>query len=140
MLETIREYALERWRRAARSGRPAIATPAIFRGLAERGQSLNLGTGDPALLDVLDREHDNLRAALAWSRDTGDHDTLLRLAGALAFFWYYRGHLNEGRRWLDQALANARRCWLATAAGVGPHDAAGCSPTSPVRRTARPRC
>jgi tetratricopeptide (TPR) repeat protein len=61
-------------------------------------------TADPAWLDVLDREHDNLRAALTWSRDTSVHDTLLRLAGDLALFWYYRGYLDEGRRWLDQAL------------------------------------
>ena len=70
---------------------------------------------------MIDREHDNLRAALGWSRETGDHDTLLRLAGALAFFWYYRGYLNEGRRWLDQALADAPRCCRAAAAGLGAH-------------------
>ena len=57
---------------------------------------------------MIEREHDNLRAALGWSRDTGDHDTFLRLAGALAFFWYYRGHLNEGQRWLSQALRRRR--------------------------------
>jgi hypothetical protein len=80
---------------------------------------------DPVWLDDIDREHDNLRAALAWSRDSGDHDTLLRLAGALAFFWYYRDHLNEGRHWLDQALqvpedaGSARpRAWALTAGGM----------------------
>jgi tetratricopeptide (TPR) repeat protein len=62
---------------------------------------------------------------LGWSRDTGDHDTFLRLAGALAFFWYYRGYLTEGRRWLDQALqtppdaASPRpRAWALTASGL----------------------
>jgi tetratricopeptide (TPR) repeat protein len=74
---------------------------------------------------VLDREHDNLRAALAWSRDTADHDTLLRLASALALFWYYRGYLDEARRWLDQALetpANADaprpRAWALASRGM----------------------
>ena len=74
---------------------------------------------------MIEREHDNLRAALAWSRDTGDHDTLLRLAGALAFFWYYRGYLNEGQRWLSQALetppdddAPRPRAWALTASGM----------------------
>ena len=70
---------------------------------------------------MIEREHDNLRAALGWSRETGDHDTLLRLAGALALFWYYRGHLNEGQRWLDQALETPARCCRATAAGLGAH-------------------
>ena len=88
----------------------------------------------------IDREHDNLRAALAWSRDTGDHDTLLRLAGALALFWYYRGHLNEGRRWLDQALETPADASRAAAAGLGAHVPAGCSPTCAAKRTARPRC
>ena len=97
------------WRRAARGQPPEIATPRFFLDLAERADPDIFETGDPAWLDVIDREHDNLRAALGWSRDTGDHDTLLRLAGALAIFWYYRGHLNEGQRWLDQALQDAPR-------------------------------
>ena len=56
------------------------------------------------------REHDNLRAALGWSRESGKHDTLIRLAGALVWFWYYRGHFNEGQRWLSQALETPARC------------------------------
>ena len=90
--------------------------------------SVNFKTPTPALLDVIERDHDNLRTALMWSRDTGDHDTLLRLAGALAFFWYYRGYLGEGQRWLNQALetpANETRRDL----GPGPSRTAGCSPT-----------
>jgi tetratricopeptide (TPR) repeat protein len=64
----------------------------------------------------LEEEHDNLRAALAWTLEqaaahgTGavpDREALalaLRLAGALPWFWYGRGYLCEGRRWLEQAL------------------------------------
>ena len=55
----------------------------------------------------------------------GDHDTLLRLAGALAIFWYYRGHLNEGRRWLEPGTRDAPddaaprpRAWALTASGM----------------------
>jgi DNA-binding CsgD family transcriptional regulator len=48
----------------------------------------------------------NLRAALAWSLEPGgDVDAGLRLATALSPFWRFRGHLSEGRRWLDTALA-----------------------------------
>jgi tetratricopeptide (TPR) repeat protein len=75
-----------------------------FRDLVERTEAALRRTLAPALLGMMDREHDNLRAALEWSWDSGDHDTLLRLAGALAYFWYWRGYLREGRRWLDQAL------------------------------------
>jgi non-specific serine/threonine protein kinase len=55
----------------------------------------------------------------------GDHDTLLCLAAATALFWYYRGYLGEGRRWLDQALAtpahassSRSRAWALTLNGM----------------------
>jgi ATP/maltotriose-dependent transcriptional regulator MalT len=53
----------------------------------------------------LEREHNNLRAALRWSLRSEDVERTLRFAGALWRFWYVRGHLSEGRRWLEQALA-----------------------------------
>ena len=125
MLEMVREFGLAR---LAESGEePAVRNrhARFFRDLAERAEPKIFATADPALLDSIEREHDNLRAALAWSRETGDHETLLRLAGALAFFWYYRGYLNEGRRWLDQALqtppdeASPRpRAWALSACGM----------------------
>src|SRR5690349_9016203 len=125
MLETIRAFARERL--AASGEEPATRDrhAGYFRDLAERARDAITDTADPALLDAIEREHDNLRAALAWSRDTGDHAAFLRLAGALAFFWYYRGHLGEGRRWLDQALgtpvdmdAPSPRAWALTTNGL----------------------
>jgi predicted ATPase/transcriptional regulator with XRE-family HTH domain len=104
MLATVREFALER---LLDSGEEAVTRDhhtGFFLDLAERTSPGIMETADLTLLGVVDREHDNLRAALGWSRETGDYDTLLRLAGALAMFWYYRGYLNEGQRWLSQAL------------------------------------
>jgi predicted ATPase/class 3 adenylate cyclase len=125
MLETVREFGLERLEVSGEEPTTRDRHARFYRDLAERADSEIVETADPAWLDVLDREHDNLRAALAWSRDTGDHDTLLRLAGALALFWYYRGHLDEARRWLDQALgtpANADaprpRAWALACRGM----------------------
>jgi tetratricopeptide (TPR) repeat protein len=122
MLETVREFGLERLQASGEESAIRDHHAGYFLALLERRDPV---ASDPAWLDDIAREHDNLRAALAWSCDSGDHDTLLRLAGALAFFWYYRGHLNEGRRWLDQALqapvdaGSARpRAWALTAGGM----------------------
>jgi tetratricopeptide (TPR) repeat protein len=59
----------------------------------------------PAWVDRLEREHGNLRAALARFHARGDAEAALRLAGDLAEFWAVRGHLREGRGWLERALA-----------------------------------
>jgi predicted ATPase len=59
-------------------------------------------------LDRLEAEHDNLRTALGWCQvQTGSSEPLLRLAGALYWFWYLRGDLSEGRTWLESAIAHA---------------------------------
>jgi predicted ATPase/DNA-binding XRE family transcriptional regulator len=125
MLATIREFALERLIESGEESATRDRHAGFFRDLAERAALDPSEAADPAMLSVIEREHDNLRAALAWSRENGDHDTLLRLAGALAIFWYYRGHLNEGRHWLDQALqtpadadAPRPRAWALTISGM----------------------
>ena len=126
MLETVREYGLERLEASGEGTACRSRHAGFFLALLEQGDPDEVdSTPYQAWLDVIEHEHDNVRAALGWSRDTGDHDTLLRLAGAVAWFWYYRGHLNEGRRWLDQALqtpsddASPRpRAWALTASGL----------------------
>ena len=55
---------------------------------------------------LLDREHDNLRAALRWSC-AHDPETALRLVASLWRFWFLRGHAVEGARWVERALAVA---------------------------------
>jgi len=122
MLETVREFGLERLEASGEGAETRRRHARFFLDLAERAYP---ETGDPTWLDAIEGEHDNVRAALAWSRDTGDHDTLLRLAGALTYFWYYRGYLNEGQRWLSLALETAPddaaprpRAWALTASGL----------------------
>jgi predicted ATPase len=125
MLETVREFALERLTERDEESVTRDRHACFFRDLAERAGPDIFVIADRTLLAIMDREHDNLRGALTWSRDSGDHDTLLRLAGALAGFWYYRGYLREGQRWLEQAL-EARgdhqvprpRAWALTASGM----------------------
>src|SRR5439155_14986132 len=64
-----------------------------------------------AELDLLDLEHDNLRAALAWEGRDADADLQVRLVGALAAFWQVRGLWTEGRRWLETVMARTPRPW-----------------------------
>ena len=126
MLETVREFGLERLEASGEGTACRSRHAGFFLALLEQGDpDVVDSTPNQAWLDVIEHEHDNVRAALGWSRDTGDHDTLLRLAGTVAWFWYYRGHLDEGRRWLDQALqtppddASPRpRAWALTASGL----------------------
>jgi predicted ATPase/transcriptional regulator with XRE-family HTH domain len=125
MLVTIREFALERLVESGEEPATRDRHARYFRELVERARVDLMTTPTPPLLDAIEREHDNLRAALTWSRDTDDHDTFLHLASALAIFWYYRGYLSEGRRWLDQALATppeeisaGSRAWALTWGGM----------------------
>ena len=104
-LETVREFGLERL--AASGEEPAIRdrhSTYFLTLLGRNDYDFVPLSPDQAWLDLADREHDNLRSALGWAQKSGQHETLLRLAASLAYFWYYRGHLQEGRRWLDQAL------------------------------------
>ncbi len=140
MLETIREYALERLharnpdpslpfaptapeesrRReglvegqggrqdSAGRGQEAEAVrrrhAAYDMALAERAEPELIGPAQVAWLDRLEQEHDNLRAALQWAIEREQAETAARIAGAVWRFWHVRGHLAEGRQWLDAAV------------------------------------
>jgi predicted ATPase len=105
MLETIREYALERLEERGEVGAMRRRHAAYFLALAERAEPELRGPQRRTWLDSLEREHDNLRAVLEWSlTGSGEGETGLRLAGALGDFWRYEDHLTEGRQWLERAL------------------------------------
>jgi WD40 repeat protein/predicted ATPase len=104
MLEPIREYALEQL--AARGEAAALqhAHASYYLALAEAAmEQWDTPTVD-ASIALLDREHDNLRAALQSARDGGDRTIGLQLAGVLWRFWRIRGYLSEGRVWLEELL------------------------------------
>lgn len=107
MLEMIREYA---WARRPDSSEDAsdelrARHARYFLALVEATRPSIRGASESAALERLDEEHDNLRAALAWSFSEGDAEIALRFCAALWEFWQLRGHLTEGRRWLAQALS-----------------------------------
>ena len=106
MLETIREFAEEQLRESTEEETIQKRHRDWFLRLAEEASRLLLaGSPDQATwLGRLELEHANLRAALDWSRESGDVTTELQLATALSGFWLRRGHLDEGRAWLGAAL------------------------------------
>ena len=108
MLETIREYASERLEESAAADELGRRHAEHFLALAEEAEPYLLASsaGWP---DLLEREHDNLRAAFDWLQVSGEGELALRLAGALWRFWYMRGHLAQGRRRLESALAADER-------------------------------
>jgi predicted ATPase/class 3 adenylate cyclase len=104
MLETIREFGMEILEHEGEGERARRRHAAYFLSLAEAAEP-ELTLSDPGWLDRLEREHDNLRAALRWSIDTGEAETGMRIAGAVWRFWQMRGHLAEGQRLTEELLA-----------------------------------
>jgi predicted ATPase len=107
MLETVREYAQERLMASGEAAKMQRRQAAYYLALAERAEPGLRGSQQALWLACLERDHDNLRAVLQWARELGDVDTGLRLAGALAPFWYVRAQNTEGRAWLEGLLAAA---------------------------------
>lgn len=119
MLETIGAYAAEQL--AADPGEAAGTRDRHLHwclALAEEAEPLLKGPDQGAWLARLDCELDNLRAALAWSRERGADEQGLRLASALSRFCIVRGYLSEGGRWLEEALAASQAAPALRAKGL----------------------
>ena len=108
MLETIREYATEQLESGGDASETRNRHAEYFASLAEAAEpALSIGLVEGHWPDRLERDHANLRAALDWSLGQEDPETGLRLAGALVWFWWIRGHLVEGSGWLERALSQS---------------------------------
>jgi len=104
MLETIREYALEKMIAAGEEAAVRRAHAAYCLVLAEEGAAEDDGANRTAWLDRFEIENDNLRSALEWLLQKGNADWGLRLGAALFRFWEMREHLAEGREWFARLL------------------------------------
>jgi predicted ATPase/class 3 adenylate cyclase len=127
MLETIRDYALERLQQDDDAEAARRRNAEHYAALAERASEQLDGPAQLTALDRLEAENDNLRAALAWSLENPAADPAgqgeravigLRLVQALSRFWYHHGHAAEGRRWLQRAMDLAPGDGGAQLAGV----------------------
>jgi non-specific serine/threonine protein kinase len=107
LLETIRQYAADKLQEAGEMERTRERHLRYFLGLAEEGERMMRGREQAAWLDRLEAEHDNTRAALEWAL-AGSGEEALRVSGALTWFWWLRGHQDEGRRWLARVLERAQ--------------------------------
>jgi predicted ATPase len=108
MLETIREFALERLEASGEAEELRRRHAELFLGLVEEAEPYlyrESQTGGSEWLDRIEDELDNLRAALERFASCGDSESELRLAGAASEFWCARQHVSEGRRYLERALA-----------------------------------
>src|SRR6266581_2073893 len=112
MLMTIRKYGLEV---LAASGEMEITRQAhawYYVRLSEEAETELAGPRQAIWLERLEREHDNLRAALQWGlvpdEDGHRREMALRLGGALRQFWIVHGHLSEGRNFLERALVESK--------------------------------
>ena len=105
-LETIRQYAEQKAARAGEADRVRTQHRDWYLSLAEQGMDGMEGPDQKEWWERLELEHDNLRAALAWSASGPDSASqLLHIAACLGRFWGWRGHAREGIGWLDRALA-----------------------------------
>jgi predicted ATPase len=110
MLEVVRQYAAERLAHDPTEHRLRRQRHAAhFLALAEAIEPTLIGSGLGVALGTLEREHDNIRAALRWSlaeatRTGTPPELALRLSGALTRFWRMQGHINEGYRWATTLL------------------------------------
>ncbi len=103
LLQTIREYALERAEEAGVLERLRRRHADYFARLADEASAVIMGSDKGRSLDRLELEHDNLRAACDYAIDRADADLALDLTAHLWRFWQMRGYLAEG---LDRVKAS----------------------------------
>ncbi len=106
MLETLREYGLERLAERGEEEAMRWRHRDYFLHFAEEAAPRLHSDEQRRSSLLLDVEQPNFRAALRWSLDREEWEAALRLAGALGWYWFLRGHLNEGQGWYAEALAH----------------------------------
>ena len=108
MLSTLQAYALEQLALSGEIEAVRGRHAAYYLDLVEQAEEELVGTQETPWLGRLATEHENLRTVLAWAFAGDDRSRIavgLRLCGVLWRFWWIRGYVREGRRWLDLALS-----------------------------------
>jgi predicted ATPase/DNA-binding response OmpR family regulator/Tfp pilus assembly protein PilF len=104
MLELIHEYARQRLSEQPNLRAVSERHARYYLALAEQADGqLASAQGDIAQI-LLERDHNNLQAAIQWALDAGEKELALRLCAALWKFWHGHGYQGEGRRWMRAVL------------------------------------
>ncbi|HKU57813.1 MAG TPA: BTAD domain-containing putative transcriptional regulator [Gaiellaceae bacterium] len=106
MLETVRHFAVERLEETGAHELRRRHAEWLARLAETMAAKTFEGEDVKTWLDRIQPEHDNIRAALAWSLEQ-EPEIALRLASSLRLFWEVRGHFSEGFRWLEAAMTHA---------------------------------
>lgn len=129
LLETVREFALERLESSGQAAAARAAHAAFYERLVSEAVPHLSGPDQRVWLDALARDLDNVRAALRWLMHVADAEPLRKAAElnwGLWSFWWARGYLSEARRWsaaiMEQPAASrvdrARAAWVASTAAL----------------------
>jgi predicted ATPase/DNA-binding SARP family transcriptional activator/DNA-binding XRE family transcriptional regulator len=111
LLETLRQYAAERLHESGEEAAVRRRQLSWFLALQGRVDAELMGHDGPAWLQRFETEHDNLRAVVEWALGLGhpdDAQATLSLLGGMTWYWNVRGHLADGRRWLERAVNDPR--------------------------------
>ena len=107
MLEPVRHYGQELLAASGEADGVRRRHAFYYFELAKEVEPWLRGARQEVWLEHLEREYSTLRAALEWALESGESELGLWFGGALGEFWYLSGHLSEGRRWLEAALASS---------------------------------
>jgi hypothetical protein len=108
LLETVRQYARDKLLEAGESEGARNSHAEYFFNLVKTVQPKLQGTGALEWITMLDLEYDNIRAGMEWNLEN-NVETALSMGSALLYYWNRRGHDEEGRRWLMEALEKSKQ-------------------------------
>ncbi len=104
MLETVRQFSTELLAASGDADEFRRRHANLFIKLAEEADPKLRGADQLEWLEILEDEHENLRAALGWSIASDEANDAARLVGALGWFWFIRGYWEEAWKWLTMSL------------------------------------
>jgi predicted ATPase/DNA-binding winged helix-turn-helix (wHTH) protein len=103
LLEVVREFALEELEANGETNEVKRLHAEFFAGLSETAGAKLEQAKATQWIEILEQEHDNLRAAMEWSLNN-QPEIALRIVASINLFWETNGYLSEGSKWIRQTL------------------------------------